>query len=102
MRMTQEQLGAKLGLTFQQVQKYEKGTNRIAASRLDHISKILKVPVSAFFGDASDSGVDIGIVTNRNRGDILTMLDKLNSTKVELGLIELLRVILDNRVERSR
>jgi len=47
--MSQEKLGEKLGLTFQQVQKYEKGTNRIGASRLQHISQILKVPVSFFF-----------------------------------------------------
>ena len=47
--MSQEKLGEKLGLTFQQVQKYEKGTNRIGASRLQHISQILKVPVAFFF-----------------------------------------------------
>src|SRR5262249_7988315 len=47
--MSQEKLGEKLGLTFQQVQKYEKGTNRIGASRLQHIAQILKVPVSFFF-----------------------------------------------------
>jgi transcriptional regulator with XRE-family HTH domain len=47
--MSQEKLGDALGLTFQQVQKYEKGTNRIAASRLQHISHILQVPVSFFF-----------------------------------------------------
>jgi transcriptional regulator with XRE-family HTH domain len=51
--MSQEKLGEKLGLTFQQVQKYEKGTNRIGASRLQHISQILKVPVSFFFEGVS-------------------------------------------------
>jgi transcriptional regulator with XRE-family HTH domain len=51
--MSQEKLGEKLGLTFQQVQKYEKGTNRIGASRLQHISQILKVPVSFFFDGVS-------------------------------------------------
>jgi transcriptional regulator with XRE-family HTH domain len=47
--MSQEKLGNSLGLTFQQVQKYEKGTNRIGASRLQQISQILQVPVSFFF-----------------------------------------------------
>jgi transcriptional regulator with XRE-family HTH domain len=47
--MSQEKLGDALGLTFQQVQKYEKGTNRIGASRLQQISNILQVPVSFFF-----------------------------------------------------
>src|SRR6188472_2694352 len=50
--MSQEKLGDALDLTFQQVQKYEKGTNRIGASRLQQISNILKVPVSFFFEGA--------------------------------------------------
>src|SRR5258708_31404874 len=50
--MTQEKLGKALGLTFQQVQKYEKGTNRIAASRLQHTASIQQVPISFFFEDA--------------------------------------------------
>src|SRR5437667_10087380 len=47
--MSQEKLGDALGLTFQQVQKYEKGANRIGASRLQHIAQILQVPVAFFF-----------------------------------------------------
>ena len=54
--MSQEKLGDALGLTFQQVQKYEKGTNRIGASRLQHIAHILQVPVSFFFEGAPASG----------------------------------------------
>ena len=50
--MSQEKLGDALGLTFQQVQKYEKGANRIGASRLQQISNILQVPVSFFFEGA--------------------------------------------------
>jgi transcriptional regulator with XRE-family HTH domain len=50
--MSQEKLGEALGLTFQQVQKYEKGTNRISASRLQHMSQILQVPVPFFFEGA--------------------------------------------------
>src|SRR5436190_1216529 len=49
LRMSQEKLGDALGLTFQQVQKYEKGTNRVGASRLQHISHILQVPIPFFF-----------------------------------------------------
>src|SRR5581483_8052979 len=47
--MSQEKLGEALGLTFQQVQKYEKGTNRVGASRIQQISEILQVPVSFLF-----------------------------------------------------
>lgn len=50
--MSQEKLGESLGITFQQIQKYEKGTNRVGASRLQNISAILNVPVSFFFEDA--------------------------------------------------
>ncbi|MAZ83648.1 MAG: transcriptional regulator [Rhizobiales bacterium] len=50
--MSQEKLGEALGITFQQIQKYEKGTNRVGASRLQNISTILNVPVSFFFEDA--------------------------------------------------
>ena len=55
--MSQEKLGDALGLTFQQVQKYEKGTNRIGASRLQQISNTLQVPVSFFFEGAPDISV---------------------------------------------
>jgi len=50
--MSQEKLGEAIGLTFQQVQKYEKGTNRISASRLQHIAHTLNVPVAFFFEGA--------------------------------------------------
>jgi transcriptional regulator with XRE-family HTH domain len=53
--MSQEKLGAALGLTFQQVQKYENGTNRIGASRLQQISHILQVPVEFFFESAPNA-----------------------------------------------
>src|SRR3979490_3557236 len=53
--MSQEKLGDALGLTFQQVQKYEKGTNRIGASRLQQISNILQVPVAFLFDGAPDT-----------------------------------------------
>ena len=52
--MSQEQLGASLNITFQQVQKYEHGANRISASRLWDISQILDVQISYFFGDMTD------------------------------------------------
>lgn len=47
--MSQEKLGEELGLTFQQVQKYEKGSNRIGASRLFDVSRILEVPIAYFY-----------------------------------------------------
>ena len=58
--MSQEKLGEMLGITFQQVQKYEKGSNRVSASRLYQVAKVLSVPVQYFFdelqGDSSGPG----------------------------------------------
>ena len=53
--MSQEKLGEHLGLTFQQVQKYEKGVNRIGASRLFELARVMGVPVQYFFDDAPAS-----------------------------------------------
>src|SRR6266478_6568321 len=58
--MSQEKLGDALGLTFQQVQKYEKGTNRMGASRLQHISQILQVPVPFFFEGVPGQSKNVG------------------------------------------
>ena len=54
LHITQQQLGEMLGLAFQQIQKYEKGGNRISASRLWDISKVLGVPVGFFYEDIDD------------------------------------------------
>ena len=61
--MSQEKLGENLGITFQQIQKYEKGTNRVGASRLQAIADILGMPVAFFFDDLP--GHDAG---GENRG----------------------------------
>ena len=60
--MSQEKLGVALGLTFQQVQKYEKGTNRVGASRIQQICEILQVPVSFLFeGSPTDISKAAGL-----------------------------------------
>ncbi|HEY6431718.1 MAG TPA: helix-turn-helix domain-containing protein [Acetobacteraceae bacterium] len=53
--MSQERLGDSLGLTFQQIQKYERGVNRVGASRLFDLSRVLDVPISFFFDDMPES-----------------------------------------------
>jgi transcriptional regulator with XRE-family HTH domain len=58
--MSQERLGEGLGLTFQQIQKYEKGTNRIGASRIQQIAEILQVPVSFLFEGSPGISVHFG------------------------------------------
>jgi transcriptional regulator with XRE-family HTH domain len=61
--MSQEKLGEAIGLTFQQVQKYERGANRIGASRLFDLSRVLDVPVSFFYDDMSD---EVSLQSPRN------------------------------------
>ena len=61
MGMSQTELAKAVGLTFQQVQKYESGANRISASRLYHIAEALDVPVSFFFDDMPRSGGPLGL-----------------------------------------
>ncbi len=56
--MNQETLARALGLTFQQVQKYEGGANRVSASRLSQIAEILGVPISYFFNDLEPDGAE--------------------------------------------
>ena len=83
--MSQEKLGDALDLTFQQVQKYEKGTNRIGASRLQQISHILQVPVSFFFEGAPAAAEQPGSLGEAPSpayvSDFLATSDGLSLTK---------------------
>lgn len=66
--MSQERLGDQLGLTFQQVQKYERGVNRVGASRLFDLARVLDVPISFFFDDMPDNLVSGGGASRRTSG----------------------------------
>ena len=81
--LSQEKLGEALGLTFQQVQKYEKGSNRIGASRLQQISKVLQVPPSFFFEDAptEDASVEDGFSESTNIVNFLSTVEGLQLNK---------------------
>ena len=81
--MSQTDLATQLGLTFQQVQKYEKGTNRIGASRLQQISQILQVPVPFFFDRApGQSGATVEIAnSDLYVNDFLATSDGLDLVK---------------------
>ncbi len=59
--LSQTELGTRVGVTFQQVQKYEKGINRVGASRLLRIAEVLEVPVSSFFEGADTNETEIDI-----------------------------------------
>jgi transcriptional regulator with XRE-family HTH domain len=109
--MSQEKLGAALGVTFQQVQKYEKGTNRVGASRLQAIATTLHVPVSYFFEDVGDgsagetAGTDERIVreTMLSREGITLMrcLAAIRSPSVKTKLISLAKALAADRPDED-
>ncbi len=79
--MSQEKLGDALGLTFQQVQKYEKGANRVSASRLYQVASTLGVPIQFFFDDmpvSTHSNQPDGFAEGNNAG---MLMDFLNSSE---------------------
>jgi transcriptional regulator with XRE-family HTH domain len=102
--MSQERLGESMGLTFQQVQKYEKGVNRIGASRLFQISKILDVPVQFFFEEAPNIGGDGSVIRGLAEPDseafILEFLNsreglELNRAFVKIGDAKVRKSVVD-------
>lgn len=102
--MSQEKLGEAIGLTFQQVQKYERGANRIGASRLYKLSEVLDVPISFFFDDMNPdvSGLrraagfadaaatfDSKELTKREILELARAFDKIKDEKVRKRILEL-------------
>jgi transcriptional regulator with XRE-family HTH domain len=97
--MSQERLGESMGLTFQQVQKYEKGVNRIGASRLFQISKILDVPVQFFFEEAphSDGRATPGMGEADSEAFILEFLNSREGLELNRAFVK----IADPKVRKS-
>jgi transcriptional regulator with XRE-family HTH domain len=105
--MSQEKLGESLGITFQQIQKYEKGTNRVGASRLQNISSILNVPVSFFFEDApgdhttsasgmaeaSSSNYVVDFLSSSEGLQLNRAFVKISDAKVRRKVVELVKAL---------
>src|SRR3977135_27558 len=66
--MSQTELAVKVGVTFQQVQKYEKGTNRISCSRLSEMAEALDVPITSFFSDENEPLTEMTVTENLDPG----------------------------------
>lgn len=94
LKLTQEKLGELLQLTFQQVQKYEKGTNRISAGRLFELSSVLGVPVSYFYDGADKFLPDRAIVGSDPLGEGL-------STREIMSFISALQSIDDAGIRKA-
>ncbi|WP_105381282.1 helix-turn-helix domain-containing protein [Neorhizobium alkalisoli] len=95
--MSQEKLGESLGITFQQIQKYEKGTNRVGASRLQNISSILNVPVSFFFEDApGDHSGQSGMAEASSSNYVVDFLSSAEGLQLNRAFVK----IADPKVRR--
>ena len=108
--MSQEKLGDNLGITFQQVQKYEKGTNRISASRLFQLSTILNAPISFFYegvtGDAGNaspgfaesgsSDYTMDILNDPETMQLHRAFSSVKDPKVRKRIVELVKSIADD------
>ena len=106
--MSQERLGELLGLTFQQVQKYEKGTNRIGAGRLFQIAQILGVPIDYFYegaeahvnSSASMVSPPVAEFLSSSEGLQLAMaFTQIRSMKLRRRVVELVRTMADEEKE---
>ncbi len=98
--MSQEKLGESLGITFQQIQKYEKGTNRVGASRLQNISSILNVPVSFFFEDApggEQADVQSGLAEASSSNYVVDFLSSSEGLQLNRAFVK----ITDPKVRRK-
>jgi transcriptional regulator with XRE-family HTH domain len=88
-KLSQERLGEMLGVSFQQIQKYEKGTNRIGASRLHQIARVLGVPIEFFYDGAPQIGTVAGFAESPSSGyvaDFLTTSEGLELIKAFIGI----------------
>lgn len=103
--MSQEKLGEQLGITFQQIQKYEKGTNRVGASRLQAIASVLEVPVAFFFEDApggnglaeeSPNTYVVDFLSSTEGLQLNRAFTRISDAKVRRKIIELVRALADD------
>ena len=103
MGWSQERLGENLGLTFQQVQKYERGMNRVSASRLFDLGRVLEVPIGFFFDDMSDEvrALSPSVISAAPKMPVLEPLDQDSVAKLEThNLVHAYYAIPDPQVRR--
>lgn len=87
--MSQERLGELLGLTFQQVQKYEKGVNRIGAGRLFHVAQILGVPIEYFYEGVADQLPAKGFAEDGGRPPVMEFLSSGEGLQLSLAFMRI-------------
>jgi transcriptional regulator with XRE-family HTH domain len=99
--MSQSDVADALGLTFQQLQKYEKGSNRISASRLQHLSQILQIPVPFFFEGAPAASGIRSSVEKTAEASSFSYVDDFLATSDGLDLVKAFMCIEDAKLRRA-
>ncbi|HEX4269994.1 MAG TPA: helix-turn-helix transcriptional regulator [Rhizomicrobium sp.] len=96
--MSQERLGALLNLTFQQVQKYEKGVNRIGAGRLHDVSRILGVPINFFYEGVEDQLAGKGFAESEAAPPVMEFVSSGEGLQLSLAFMKIKDVKVRKRV----
>ena len=107
--LSQDQLGAAIGLSFQQVQKYERGANRIGASRLYEMSKVLHIPVSYFFegfgglslAEEGDSSYQPDPVMKRETLELMRAYHQILDSKQRRKILKLVQALAEESQRES-
>jgi transcriptional regulator with XRE-family HTH domain len=104
--MSQTDLATQLGLTFQQVQKYEKGTNRVGAGRLKRIAEILDAPITYFYSvsdqPASKTADILGFVDNARTLRLIRAYSRIENPQLQQALLELTERIAGEDAEEPK
>lgn len=111
--MSQESIGESIGVTFQQIQKYERGINCIRAGKLFELAKVLKVPVTFFFegmdtggdgkysipgaADSGDAGFDMELTSSRESIELMRAFHKITDPQLRSKILDLVRAMSDNK-----
>ena len=98
--LSQQKLAERLGVTFQQVQKYERGTNRIAGSTLILIAEALETPASYFLGESPGAAINDEAMVNiaqRGASDLLKQYVTIRSPKLRGALLQLVKALADEQ-----
>jgi transcriptional regulator with XRE-family HTH domain len=100
--LSQTELAQKLGLTFQQVQKYEKGANRISCSRISEIAEVLDVPIIFFFADKVDTKAEVAVAEQLEPTELkdglrlITAFGKIGDTQTRKKLLALVESMVSD------
>ena len=92
--LSQSDLGRQLGISYQQIQKYERGNNRVGAGRLFQFAKLLKVPLAYFYADAEDSAEQQRPQISKEAFEIAREIDAVQNNKQRQLLAQAIRSII--------